>query len=246
MHLRIALSAFLALSSAAVAQGPTGPDVDLIPSVRTTATASAEVEYDRATVTVRFAGEGRDSAALTADLAARMAALAKDLEPLGIPARDTRFAGPRVMIRFAAEGPGPERRRADGFRGQAEAFIETADFARISRIMSIAARHGGLVQGVQFTHSKTEEADRSLGEQAARQAVEQARRLIAAVGAVPGRILSIGDPEPYGRPLAAAAPRMLGTAAAETQSPEIDVPIRPCKLKIERTMAVRVEILENR
>lgn len=242
----LAVSTFLALAGQVAAQPRTGQDQDRVPSVRTTATALAEVEYDRAVMTIRFAGEGRDSAALTADLAARLSAFAKDLDPLGVPARDTRFSGPEITIRYAAEGQGPDRRRADGFRGRAEALVETADFARLSRIMATAARHGGLVQGVHFTRSNGEETERRLAEQAAKSAVEQARRLITAVGAVPGRILSIEDAEPYGRPLAAAAPRMLGAAAAETSPADIEVPVRPGKLKIERTMEVRVEILENR
>ncbi len=242
----LAFSVALAFAGAASAQPRTDHEQDRVPSVRTTATASAEVDYDRAVMTIRFAGEGRDSAALTAELAGRLSAFAKDLEPLGVPAGDTRFSGPEIAIRYAAEAQGPDRRRADGFRGSAEALVETGDFSRLSRIMTAAARHGGLVQGVRFSRADGEETERRLGEQAAKSAVEQARRLIAAVGAVPGRILSIEDAEPYGRPLAGAAPRMLGAAAAEAPRVDIDVPVRPGKLKIERTMEVRVEILENR
>lgn len=224
----------LAVCAALLAAPAAAQDSARAAYAEATGHAERETAFDRVRLGFRFVAESRESGPSTKDVADRLSASAKALEGEGVAGADIEVEGPRTQIKYAQSREGA--RRIDGYETQGAVFVTTSDLTSVSKLATLMVGRGAAMDEPGYFVAKQAEAERDLAAEAARDGVAQARRLIEAVGAKPGRILFIGEPGGGG-------PRPMDFALRKAAAPSLDIPVRPGKALLTKSVVVRVEIL---
>ena len=215
VFLALSLSSLMALSPAASAQGnPAATEQVLTFS----ASARQEVSQDWLTVVARAQFEGKDPAAVQAQLNAIVQAALARLQPLPdqIEVRSAQFG---IYPRHDAQG------RLTAWQGQADLVIEGRDFAQVGQLAAGLAR----MTVTQASFSLSRQARQQLEAQVQSQAVQSFRQRAQALARDFGfsgyslrqvSVSSVERPEPVMQPRmlmaeAAAAPASLALAAGK-------------------------------
>jgi uncharacterized protein YggE len=177
-------------------------------------------------------------AQVTGEIGKKARALLANLVQAGLAENEISSDGPNVEARFekVIDGSGREiieKRRPAGFQGRYVLTIKAAQLDAVPKLLTQIADAGAMVRSVDFQVADTEEIYQQLEERAVADALSRARRLIAASGSKPGRVLSITAPNDA----AASGPARSAVSAVAT------IPIMPPSLTMERSMQVQVEIL---
>jgi predicted secreted protein len=215
VFLALSLSSVMALSPVAVAQGNLAATEQVLTF---SASARQEVSQDWLTVVARAQFEGKDPAAVQAQLNAIVQAALARLQPLPdqIEVRSAQFG---IYPRHDAQG------RLTAWQGQADLVIEGRDFAQVGQLAAGLAR----MTVTQASFSLSRQARQQLEAQVQSQAVQSFRQRAQALARDFGfsgyslrqvSVSSVERPEPVMQPRmlmaeAAAAPASLALAAGK-------------------------------
>lgn len=209
VFLALSLSSLMALGPVARAQGSSAEPKQVL---NLTATARQEVSQDWLTVVARAQLDGKDPAAVQAQLNAIVQAALTSLRPQQRPQQlEVRSGNLGIYPRHDAQG------RLTAWQGQAELVIEGRDFAQVSQLAAGLAR----MTVAQATFSLSRDGRQQLETQVQSQAVQNFRQRAQALALDFGfagyslrqvSVSSVDRPEPV------MQPRMLmaETAAAST------------------------------
>jgi hypothetical protein len=212
-----------------------------VPAVEVSGEASDTRTPDRVTVNVVVETQSATVETAMGSLAPRVSGVLEAVRASGVRDQDTSSDGPTATADFEVtrddKGREIAERRIIGYRTEYNLRIATDRMDAVPGMVARISNAGGLVRRIEFSVSNAKEIGRELQERAAADAVDRARRLIRAVGAVPGRVLSIDQ---VGNGNAADLPtRRPPQPGVATQRIEV----RPRQVTLEVSATVRVEML---
>jgi uncharacterized protein YggE len=218
-----------------------------IPQIMITGYAHEWRVPDEATTTAVFTGNGTTADAAINDLLPSTNKATALIKQAGIADDDTWTTGPEIeaLYKHFYDAQGHEimeRREPNGFRATFRLNFKTKDIAGLGKLIPTLTEAKATIEGVSFAISDYRQLQQSLQELAVTDAVARAKRQIAAAGAKPGRILSIGErpqaEQPVYRMTAMPAPMAKGP-----QQANMSFALRPGKQDISVEQPVVVEIL---
>ncbi len=214
------------------------------PSVQITGEARETRMADRATMMLRVEATAASSEEATRDLTARVNRVLPVLKAAGIAEADTESDGPMVQavyeaVRDERSREVAEKRRRTGFSAQYGLTVMMGDLGAIPALLPRLAEAGAMVQAVNFSLKEARALQISLEERAVADALDRAKRLVAAAGAKPGRVLGIA----VERGSADLPYRSARALAAPAPEPETRLPVRPGRITVEARVGVTLEIV---
>lgn len=216
-----------------------------VASVTAVGTAREIVAEDRATVHFVVKASGKSVEEVAPDLARRAQKLVEALRALGLPDQTLKSSGPTLQDVYATyrDANGLEvtdRRRKTSVDGRYAVRVRIDPIGRVAAVLKAGTEAGALAEGVTFSIEDAPAIRERLRIAAARDAVERVRALAAAVGARPGRILTVADPESrWSRENADLYP-----PRPITGDIEITFPILPGEQELSERIEVQLELLQ--
>ena len=220
-----------------------------IPSIAVTGYAHEWRVPDEAHLTLALTGNGSTPDAAIKDLTPAIAKLVDIVRQAGIPDGDTESIGPDIapLYRHVYDAQGHEimeKREPNGFRATYKLIAKTKSTETLGKLVPQVTAAGATIEGIGFAFSDETSIRLTLEEKAVADAVARARRQIAAAGAKPGRILSIGELGPQPPEAAKMVRFAMAPAATAMPAPDLSFALRPGKQEIAVERQVVMEILQ--
>lgn len=215
-----------------------------IPSVSAIGEASERVVEDRLTISIRLTASGKDVKDVVPVLSAQANGLIEALRSINMPDQALSSDGPymRDVYAIVRDENGREiahERKRTGVEATYDLSIHLDSVEKARSVLKVTTDAGAHVRSVYFYVSNEAEILDRLRLSAAKAALAKARAISEAIGARPGRVLTIGDPDTRG-----VEDGHADLALPRAGPSEISFPILPGKRTISAKMEVLLELIQ--
>lgn len=219
-----------------------------IPSIEVAGSATETRLPDSADVSLRIVARAPSVPAAIREVSARVGQVLNKLKNARIEDADIESDGPSVeaeyeIVRNQTGQRSTEQRRQNGYSASYNLTATTKDLDGLPDLLPQLAEAGALLQGVRFSLSDADARALALDEQAVRNAVDRAHRVIRASGSKPGRILKISTGDEENSEVRRASSPVFSPTGKQDETINITLPVRPGRITIHVSRTVTVEIV---